>query len=108
MSRNTILSRLPGLAVVFGWDNPMGTFFAQVEREQDDDDPRDPLLLWLGSGQGEISRAEDLVEPLAPYAYLAVADLALLRADRVADADRGPTTLQRTMSVRRQDRGDPA
>jgi hypothetical protein len=80
--------------------------FAQVEREQDDDDPRDSLLLWLGSGQGEIPRAEDL-EPLARHADLTAADLVLLRADRAGDADRGPTPLQRTMSDRRQDRDDP-
>jgi hypothetical protein len=45
MSRNTIPARLPGLTVVVGWDNPMGTFFAQVEREQGDDCPREPAAV---------------------------------------------------------------
>jgi hypothetical protein len=85
-----------------------GHFFAQVEREQDDDDPREPLLLWRGTGQGESRRAEDLVEPLAPYANRTATDLAMLRADRVADADRGPTPLQRTRPDLLRDRSDQA
>jgi hypothetical protein len=79
-----------------GWDNPLGTFFAQVSRVQTDDDLRDPVILWLGTEQGEIQRAEDLVAALTPYAELTEAHLRQLRADRIADADR-PTVLQRAM-----------
>ena len=100
MSRNSIPARKPGLSVVVGWDNPLGTFFAQVHRHQDDDDPRDPTLLWIGTAPGEIQRPADLVGPLAPYAELTESHLAQLRADRAADADRGPSPLQRTMLVR--------
>jgi len=55
-SRRSIPARTPDLTVVVGWDNPLSTFFAQVERAQDDDDPRDPILLWIGSAVGEVLR----------------------------------------------------
>ena len=100
MSRNRIPARRPGLTVVVGWDNPLRTFFAQVHRQQDDDDPRDPTLLWIGTAPGEILRPADLVGPLAPYAELTDSHLAQLRADRAADADRGPSPLQRKMLAR--------
>ena len=96
-SRNTIAARKPGLDVVVGWDNPMRTFFAQVDRQQEDDDSRDPIILWLGSSPREVLRPEDLVAPLAQYAELTDADLEELRADRAADLDRGPSPLQRAM-----------
>jgi hypothetical protein len=39
-SRNIIPALDPDLTVVVGWDNPMRTFFAQVDRRQQLDDPR--------------------------------------------------------------------
>lgn len=75
----------------------MSTFFAQVTRIQDDEDDRDPVVLWLGGVSGEVRRAEDLVGPLRPFAELTTEHIAQLRADRAAQADRGPTELQRTM-----------
>ena len=95
-SRRSIPASAPDLTVVVGWDNPLSTFFAQVERVQDDDDPRDPILLWIGSAVGEVAQAEQLAGPLAPYAELTSAIVEQLRADRTADADRGPSALQRT------------
>lgn len=65
-SRNIIPAHQPGLTVVVGWDNPLGTFFAQVDRQQDNDDPRDPTLLWVGCAPGEILRGDELIAPLAP------------------------------------------
>lgn len=99
-SRRIIPARRPGLTVAVGWDNPLGTFFAQVDRIQADDDSREPTLLWIGSGPGEILRAEDLTKPLAPYAALTAEHVQQLRADRAADADRAPTALQRAMLAR--------
>ena len=95
-SRRSIPARAPGLTVVVGWDNPLSTFFAQVERIQNDDDPRDPILLWIGGESGEVAQAEELAGPLAPYAELTAELVEQLRADRAADADRGPSVLQRT------------
>ena len=95
-SRRSILAHAPDLTVVVGWDNPLSTFFAQVERNQDDDDPRDPILLWIGSELGEVAQAEQLAGPLAPYAVLTPDLIEQLRADRAADADCGPSILQRS------------
>jgi len=95
-SRRSIPARALDLTVVVGWDNPLATFFAQVERIQADDDPRDPILLWIGSQPGEVAQADQLADPLAPYAELTPELIEQLRADRAADADRGPSVLQRT------------
>jgi len=95
-TRRSILACTPDLTVVVGWDNPLSMFFAQVERIQDDDDPRDPILLWIGSQTGGVAQAEQLAGPLAPYAELTSELAEQLRADRAADADRGPSVLQRT------------
>lgn len=92
MSRHEIPAKQPGLTVVVGWDNPMTTFFAQVEDESAGDDA-DPIVLWLGGSRREVLRPEDLVLPLAPFADLTGAHLDQLRADRAGDADRGPTAL---------------
>ena len=99
-SRRDIPSRQTGMTVTVGWDNPMMTFFGQVARIQDDDHPHDPLLLWVGGEPGEITRAEDLAAPLAPYAVLTEEHIDQLRADRAADADRAPSPLQRAMAGR--------
>ena len=96
-SRHEIPARQPGCCVVVGWDNPMMTFFAEVERIRAADDPRDPTLLWLGSSPGEVARPEDLAGPLAPYAELTAGHITQLRAERAAATDRGPTPLQRAM-----------
>ena len=55
-SRRDIPPRETGITVTVGWDNPLMTFFAQVVRIQDNDDTRDPSLLWLGGAPGEITR----------------------------------------------------
>lgn len=98
MSRHELPARRPGTSVVVGWDNPMMTFFAQVLDEQADEDA-DPVLLWLGTQHGEVTRPEDLARPLAPFAELTAQHLEQLRADRVADLDRGPRPLQRFGSL---------
>ena len=97
MSRRTLLAHTPGMTVVVGWDNPLGTFFAQVTREIDPDDDSDPIVFWTGGSYGEVQRAEDLVAPLALYAALTPEMVAQLRADRAACADRSPSPLQREM-----------
>lgn len=98
MSRHELPAKRPGTSVVVGWDNPMMTFFAQVLDEQAEEDA-DPVLLWLGTQHGEVTRPEDLVRPLAPFADLTAPHLEQLRADRVADLDCGPSLLQRFGSL---------
>ena len=99
-SRRSIPAHAPDLTVVVGWVNPLSTFFAQVERVQDADDPREPVLLWIGSQLGEATQAEQLADPLAPYVELTPELVEQLRADGVADADRGPSVLQRAARAR--------
>ena len=98
-SRRSIPARAPDLTVVVGWDNPLSTFFAQVERIQEDDDRRDPILLWIGSELGEIAQAEQLAGPLARYAELTPELIERLRADRAADADRDAPVRHDTAGV---------
>jgi hypothetical protein len=97
MSRHVIPALFPNVTVVIGWDNPLNTFFAQVTREQDDDDSHDPVVLWLGSRPGEVIAARDLVAPLMPYAVLSPEDIGQLDDDRAACGDGGPTVFQREM-----------
>ena len=97
MSRRTVPAHTPGLTVVAGGDNPLGTFFAQVTRDTDPGDGSDPIVFWIGGQSGEVRRAEDLAAVLAPYAALTPDMLAQLHDDRAACADRGPSPLQREM-----------
>jgi len=96
-SRFSLPAHLAGIEVSVGWDNPLGTFFAQVLRIQELDDPRDPVILWIGTEPREIRTPEKLIPVLAPYAEVTEKDLIRLRSDQASDADRGPTALQRTM-----------
>jgi hypothetical protein len=73
----------------------MMTYFAQVERVQTASDPRDPVVLWLGTTPREYTPPETMAESLSPYLELTPEILATLAADRRAGLDRGPTPLQR-------------
>jgi hypothetical protein len=55
------------------------------------------MLLWIGGSRMDITRAEDLIAPLAPYAALTSEHIARLRADQAAQLDRGPSPLQREL-----------
>ena len=103
MSRHTIPGLIPGLTVIVGWDNPLATFFAQVMRDNADED-EDALLLWLGTEPNEVLHAQDLIVPLTPYAVLTDDIIAQLRADRAARLDHAPSPLQRALldAVRRK------
>jgi hypothetical protein len=94
MSRHNIPAKLPQYSAVVGWDAPLMTFFAQVEEENPADED-DAVVLWLGGQDREYTRAEDMIEPLAPYAELTPDTIETLRADRAATLDTGPTPLQR-------------
>jgi hypothetical protein len=101
MSRHQLQSKSGNHTIAVGWDKPLATFFAIVEHnspaETDvfDDDESDAPVLWIGISYLELKTPEDLVVPLAPYAYLSAAMLQILRDDRAATLDTGPTPLQR-------------
>ena len=88
-SSREVSGKRPEFTVVVGWDNPLRTYFAQVDRVNGE------CILWIGSGERECPTAEGLVMPLAPFADLQTPTIEQLRADRLADIDRGPTELQR-------------
>ena len=67
MSRFAIPGKHPGLLVTVGWDRPLQTFFAQVERPGCDSDD---LVLWLGTRYREHTRPETMAAALSPYADL--------------------------------------
>ena len=97
MSRYDIPAVQPHLSVAVGWDRPLSTFFAQVVDTAKAEDARGRILLWIGTAARECPTPDDLVAPLARFATVPAAILAALRADRVADLDRGPTPLQRRL-----------
>ncbi len=94
MSRHDIPALHPGLTVTVGWDNPLQTFFTQVSRDNPPDDEHS-VLFWIGGEWQAVIYPQDLIIPLAPYAILTDDMIDLLRADRAANLDRGPTALQR-------------
>lgn len=69
----------------------MQCYFAEVVREQDDDDERNPVVL-----RRHVARPEAMAAALTPWLALTPDLIAQLKADRVADLDRGPTKLQRS------------
>jgi hypothetical protein len=96
MSRHTIPALNDKFTVVVEWDNPMRTYFAQVERATtDEEDDEDPVILWLGDTPDQVPNPESLREPLAPFAILPDETLCQLREDRAKSAGRPPTHLQR-------------
>ncbi len=97
MSRYDIPATEPHLSIIVGWDRPLSTFFAQVVNSAKPEDAEGRILLWIGTFARECPTPDDLVAPLACFASVPAATLAALRADRVADLDRGPTPLQRRL-----------
>mgnify|MGYP000567763958 CR=1 FL=1 len=88
MSRHVIDGKDPDLTVTVGWDNPLQTYYAQVERGESDSDD---LVLWAGTRNYEYRTPEALAEPLAPYADLTPATLQQLQQDRVIEQTQEPT-----------------
>lgn len=56
MSRYEFAGREPGVKLALGWDAPLGTFFLQIESEEDDEP-----LLWHGGQYGECPEPGSLV-----------------------------------------------
>ncbi|GAB0119878.1 hypothetical protein [Acidisoma sp. 7E03] len=95
MSRHVIPARDPSLSIVVGWDNPLQSFFAQVERAEDpEEDDDDPILLWVGAAPREVITVEDLARHMAPYAGLPADVAEQLRRDRASMLGHTPTAIQ--------------
>lgn len=65
MSRYTIESTQEGIAIVVGWDRPLGSLFAQISDRRISDDESDPMLLWE-----DFRSTEELARAIAPWAAL--------------------------------------
>ena len=85
MSRFDVPAHVPYLTVTVGWDGPMQTFFAQVERVQPRDDEHDPLH-WVGKEHREITDPSQLNDLLVPFATLTEEHIEQLKQDR-AESD---------------------
>lgn len=94
MSRHDVESRDPRFQITVGWDNPLNTYFAQVEDTEAEDED-DPVVVWVGTSHGEIQAPEALQGFVAKYGNIPEDILEDLRADRAAMLDGGPSPLQR-------------
>ena len=95
MSRYEIPTLAPAeTTCVVGWDNPLQTFFAQVERVTPDDDEPE-ILLWIGVTASECLHVAKLAEEVAPWATLPADIAATLEGER--DRAPAPSRLQATL-----------
>ena len=95
MSRFDIPAHIPCLTVAVGWDEPMQTFFAQVERVTPHDDEHD-VVLWIGASHGEITDPDQINPLLVPFATLTEEHIEQLRQDQVGN--RTASELQQLMA----------
>ncbi|WP_372395327.1 hypothetical protein ABMY26_07395 (plasmid) [Azospirillum sp. HJ39] len=95
MSRFQLISNVPGTTVHVGWDNPLQTFFAHVQKagRKATDEPQ--TVLWIGTEPSECLDVQDLQEHILPWAKLPPGTAAELERQR--DKARGPTQLQAQM-----------
>jgi hypothetical protein len=71
----------PNHTIVVGWDNPLGTFFAQVWPGYGEDGWGDEPEFWVGCQAAEVPTVEALAELLRPFAELPLDVADLLRRD---------------------------
>ncbi|MGH9224353.1 MAG: hypothetical protein ACRD2W_11360 [Acidimicrobiales bacterium] len=82
MSRHLLTCDDPALVLWVGWDEGLGTFFAQVEppgaaRPED-------LLLWIGQLPSDVVDLGELADLVRRWARLDDATIAILEGDRCA------------------------
>lgn len=82
MSRHLLTCDDPDLVLVVGWDEGLGSFFAQVEPPGPG--YADDLLLWVGTYPGEVVDTAELAALVRRWAHLDDWALALLEEDRCA------------------------
>jgi hypothetical protein len=94
MSRYTFAGQRPGLSIVVGWDNPLGTYFAQVW--EGGGAAKGDLRLWVGAGLDRVLTVEALAGLLAPYGNIPGRVVARLKEDYGRRSE--PTPLQRLLA----------
>ncbi len=92
MSRYSLPAQHPALTVTVGWDNPLGTLFAQVFDPAIEEDA-EACLLWIGTAPEAIPTVAALQAQLADWATLPPDIVERLIRDQHAATP--PTPLQR-------------
>ncbi|AEG48635.1 MULTISPECIES: hypothetical protein [Sphingomonadaceae] len=76
------------LSIAIGWDAPLNSYFAIVQREDDDVDDDDRDLLWIGTRYGEILEPATVIDVVRPFAAIRDDLAATLGADRFREGSR--------------------
>lgn len=96
MSRYDVMTRTPTeTTCVVGWDNPLQTLFAQIERINPNSEDEPEILLWIGDSTSACLDTESLAEAIAPWAVLPPSTAAKLEAER--DTAQPPSRTQVTL-----------
>ena len=109
MSRYTIPALNPDYEVTVGWDNPLRSFFLHVEDttilaavRANKDDHRDPVILWVGTEEGELQSLDsDLLPLVGDYARMPDETLAQLRTDQATAPPQTPLQQHMLRMLRR-------
>lgn len=93
MSRYSIPANDPRYRCTVGWDNPLETFFAQVEDREAEDDSEEQVVLWRGAlPTDKILTVESLAEAIKDYGVIPEHTATKLRLDY--ENRRPPSPLQ--------------
>ncbi|TWA81552.1 hypothetical protein FBY14_12444 [Azospirillum brasilense] len=93
MSRYEVTTHYPaGVSCIVGWDNPLQTYFAQVERVMSDPDSEPDFMLWIGCSASECLDTAQLADAIAPWASLPADIAEKLELER--DTSHSPTRTQ--------------
>jgi hypothetical protein len=68
MSRYNLVAKEPTHIITVGWDNPLQTYFLQVEDRTKEED--EAMVCWLGGVPDEITSIDELKEAIEPYGVL--------------------------------------
>ncbi len=99
MSRYNLRTNDPAITAVIGWDPPLQTFFAQVERvNPDDEDDDGEMLVWEGTKFNQHSHLGFILPKLKPYCTVPQGMLDRLARDQASSTT--PSPLQREMTDR--------
>lgn len=76
------------LSIAIGWDAPLNSYFAIVQRQADDVDDEHRDLLWIGTAYGEIAEPASAIDAVRPFAAAPDNLIAVLHADRLREGSR--------------------
>ena len=99
MSRYTLKPTAdPNITAVIGWDAPMQTFFAQVQRVNPDDEDETETIVWEGTKVGQHKHLGFILPKLEGYCTVPEEILKRLADDQANSTT--PSPLQREMLLK--------